>query len=336
MSEGWALALTAGLLLLNALFVAAEFALVAARRTAIEPRAETGSRRAAATLQAMEHVSLMMAGAQLGITVCSLGLGALSEPAIAHLLEPAFGAAGVPDAAGHAVAFALALALVTMLHVVIGEMVPKNATLAGPDRAAMWLGPPLALLVAALKPLLWVFNESVNLMLRAVRIEPRDEVASAFTRAEVAGLIAQSRREGLLDEERHGRLSRALSFDTVTIGDIAIPMAQVHCIDRDASVEDAERLAARTGVTRFPVRDGDALVGYLHLKDTLGTPPGRRAEPLPARHIRPLPELGADLPLPDALELMRDHRAPIAHVAADGASRGIATLDDVLARLVSP
>jgi CBS domain containing-hemolysin-like protein len=336
MSEGWALALTVALLLLNGLFVAAEFALVAARRTAIEPLAEAGSRRAAATLRAMERVSLMMAGAQLGITVCSLGLGALSEPAIARLLEPAFHAVGVPDAAGHAVAFAIALALVTVLHVVIGEMVPKNATLTGPDRAAMWLGPPLALIVRVLKPLLWLLNESVNLMLRAARIQPRDEVASAFTRDEVAGLIAQSQREGLLDQSRHERLTSALGFDTVTIGDITIPMARVHTIPRDASADDAERLAARTGVTRFPVRDGDTLVGYLHLQDTLGTPPDQRAGPLPARYIRPLPELSADLALPDALERMRGGKAPIAQVVADGASRGIATLDDLLARLVRP
>jgi CBS domain containing-hemolysin-like protein len=336
MSEGWALALTVALLLLNGLFVAAEFALVAARRTAIEPRAEAGSRRAAATLRAMERVSLMMAGAQLGITVCSLGLGALSEPAIAHLLEPAFQAAGVPDAAGHAVAFALALALVTMLHVVIGEMVPKNATLAAPDRAAMWLGPPLALIVRALKPLIWLLNESANLMLRAAGTQPRNEVASAFTRDEVAGLIAQSQREGLLDHSRHERLTSALGFDTVTIGDITIPMAQVHTIPRDASADDAERLAARTGVTRFPVRDGDTLAGYVHVKDTLGIPPDQRAGPLPARYIRPLPELSADLALHDALERMRGGKAPIAQVVADGTSRGIATLDDLLARLIRP
>lgn len=226
MSEGWALALTVALLLLNGLFVAAEFALVAARRTTVEPRAEAGSRRAAATLRAMERVSLMMAGAQLGVTVCSLGLGALSEPAIAHLLEPAFQAAGVPDAAGQAVAFALALALVTVLHVVIGEIVPKNGTLTAPDRAAMWLGPPLALIVRALKPLIWLLNESANLMLSAAGIQPRNEVASAFTRDEVAGLIAQSRREGLLDRSRHERITSALGFDTVTIGDITIPMAE--------------------------------------------------------------------------------------------------------------
>lgn len=336
MSEGLALALTVALLLLNGLFVAAEFALVAARRSAIEPEAEVGSRRAAATLRAMERVSLMMAGAQLGITVCSLGLGALSEPGIAHLLEPAFRAAGVPDAARHTGAFALALALVTALHVTVGEMAPKNATLADPDRAAMRLGPPLALVVGAAKPLVWLLNEMVNLMLRAARIQPRDEVASAFTRDEVAALAAQARREGLLGQRQHQRLTSALGFGTATIGDIAIPMEQVHSLARHASVEDAERLSARTGVTRFPVYDHGTLAGYLHIKDTLGTPPDQRAEPLPAPYIRPLPELGAELALPEALELMRGGKTPIVLVTAGGVSRGIATLDDLLACVVHP
>jgi CBS domain containing-hemolysin-like protein len=329
-----ALALTAGLLLLNGLFVAAEFALVAARRSIIEPRAEAGSRRAAATLRAMKRISLMMAGAQLGITVCSVGLGALSEPAIAHLLEPIFGVAGVPDAASHLAAFALALTLVTILHVVIGEMAPKNAALAGPDRAAMWLGPPLAFVVGALKPLIWLLNESVNVMLRAAGIAPREELASAFTREEVAGLAAQSRREGLLGEGEHRRLSHALGFDAATVGDITIPLDQVHCLAPDASAEDAEELSARTGVTRFPVRDGATMVGYLHLKETLSVPPSGRDEPLPARSIRPLPALDASLTLPAVLEFMRDGQTPIVHVMADGTSRGIATLDDVLARLI--
>ena len=134
-------------------------------------------------------------------------------------------------------------------------------------------------------------------------------MASAFTRDEVAGLVAQSRREGLLDEGEHERLSSAFGFETATIGDIAMPMDHVHSLPRDASVEDAERLAAHTGVTRFPVRSGDALVGYLHLKDTLDTPPDRRAERLPARYVRPLSQLAADLALHDALELMRHGKA---------------------------
>ena len=123
------------LLALNAFFVGAEFALLSARRSQIEPRAQEGSRAARTTLRAMEHVSLVMAGAQLGITVCSLGLGAVGEPAVAHLLEPAFHAMRVPDAALHPVAFVVAMSIVVYLHVVLGEMVPKNIALAGPDRA---------------------------------------------------------------------------------------------------------------------------------------------------------------------------------------------------------
>ena len=137
--SGVGILLTAVLLAANAFFVGAEFALVSARRSVIEPRADAGSRRARTTLRAMENISLMMAGAQLGITVCSLALGALSEPAIAHLVEPGFESLGVPEAAVHPVAFVLALGLVTVLHVVLGEMVPKNIALAGPERSALWL-----------------------------------------------------------------------------------------------------------------------------------------------------------------------------------------------------
>src|SRR5829696_10539814 len=131
MSTGPALALSLVLFIANAFFVAAEFALISARRTSIEPAAEAGQWAARITLRAMENVSLMLAGAQLGITVCSLGLGYLGEPAIAHALEAPFEAAGLPEALIHPVAFAIALTIISFLHVVLGEMVPKNIALAG-------------------------------------------------------------------------------------------------------------------------------------------------------------------------------------------------------------
>ena len=127
------------LLLGNAFFVGAEFALLAARRTVVEPLTAT-SARARAALRAMNDIPLMVAGAQLGITICSLGLGAIAEPALAHLLEPPFAALGLPDEAVHPVAFTLALGIIAYLHTVVGEMVPKNLTLAGPDAAVLWLG----------------------------------------------------------------------------------------------------------------------------------------------------------------------------------------------------
>ena len=340
MSAGAGIALTALLLMLNAFFVGAEFALVAARRSALEPLVEAGSRRAARTVRAMEQVSLMMAGAQLGITVCSLALGAVSEPAIAHLLEPGGRALGLPGAAVHTVAFLVALALVTLLHVVLGEMVPKNVTLAGPEAAALWLGPPLAALVRALKPVIVVLNASANLVLRLLRVHPRAELASTVTRDELTGLVEHSHREGLLGPGERSLLAGAISFETATAADVTVPLARVHALGADPSAADVERLAARTGVTRFPIRDGGRLCGYVHLKDVLRVPDGARHRPLPAATIRPLPSVAADLPLSDAIETMRARQAHLARVTAPGPGPddtiGVITLDDVLAALTRP
>ena len=161
----------------------------------------------------MEQVSLMMAGAQMGITVCSLALGAISEPAIAHLLEGPFEAIGVPGALTHPISFVIALALVTYLHVVFGEMVPKNIALAGPERMALILAPMLMGVVAVLRPVLWLLNASGNLVLRMLGIEPKDEVTSAFTRNEVAAMVSESREGGLLEDNDEALLLGALRFE---------------------------------------------------------------------------------------------------------------------------
>ncbi len=168
--------MTVGLLLLslllllgNAFFVGAEFALVSARRTQIEPRAEDGSRMARTTLRAMENISLVIGVNQLGITVCSLVLGAVAEPTIAHLLEPLLHAAHVPDSFIHPIAFAVGLSIVVYLHVVMGEMIPKNIALAGPERAALVLGPPIWAIVTVLRPVIVVINAIATAGAPAVR-----------------------------------------------------------------------------------------------------------------------------------------------------------------------
>ncbi|HEY0359529.1 MAG TPA: CNNM domain-containing protein, partial [Mycobacteriales bacterium] len=207
MSDVQAVLLAVVLLGLNAFFVGAEFALITARRTQIEPRAVAGSRAARTTLRAMENVSMMMAGAQLGITVCSLGLGAVGEPALAHLVEPLFARFGVPDGLLHPAAFVLAMTIVVFLHVVLGEMVPKNIAIAGPERSALVLAPPLVAVVTVLRPFIVTMNAIANGILRLLRVEPKDEVGSTFTREEVAGLVEESRREGLLDADEYDLLS---------------------------------------------------------------------------------------------------------------------------------
>ena len=336
MSDAVGLSLTVVLLLLNGFFVGAEFALISARRSSIEPKAAGGSRSARITLRAMENVSLMMAGCQLGITVCSLALGALSEPAIAHLLEIPFAAVGIPEAFVHPIAFMLALALVTFLHVVIGEMVPKNIALAGPDRAALILGPPLALVVKLLYPVIWILNTIANGVLRLIKVTPKNEVTSAFTRDEVAGLVAESRQVGHLDAREEKLLIGALTFDDHDLAGVLISSTDVASLPVGITPAEAEDTAARCGYSRYPVTGHDGtMAGYVHIKDLLETDGARRSQPIDPALIRPLVTVRRADPIRQVLFTMKDTGAHLATVLGDdGRTVGIVALEDVLEELV--
>lgn len=336
MSDVAALFLAVVLLFANAFFVGAEFALISARRTQIEPRAQAGSRMARTTLRAMENVSLMMAGAQLGITICSLGLGAVGEPAVAHLLEPLFHDLGLPDALLHPVAFAVALVVVVFLHVVIGEMVPKNIALAGPDRSALVLGPPLFGIVTVLRPIIVSLNAVANGTLRLLRVEPKDEISSTFTREEVAALVEESRGEGLLEADEYDRLSGALGFTEKTVETVLMPPESLTTVLRGSTPTDVEALCAATGFSRFPVASAEGeLLGYLHIKDVLEPDERRRGQPIDDKWIRPFAPVTADDLLHDALETLQRRGAHMARVVdVSGATLGLATLEDVIEELV--
>ena len=335
MSTGTALAISAFLLVANAFFVGAEFALISARRSSIEPRAQAGNRLAGITLHAMERVSLMMAGAQLGITICSLGLGYLGEPAIAHALEGPFGSAGIPESLVHPFAFAIALGLIGYLHVVLGEMVPKNLALAGPDRAALALAPPLALVVRVLHPFIALLNWIANRVLRLAGVTPKDEVTSAFTRDEVAGLVEESRREGMLDREEERLLVGALTFEERDARTVLLPRDRLVTVAPDVTPHEVEEVAAHTGYSRFPVaRDGE-LTGYLHLKDALEIEDLHRHRPIASSWIRDLSAVEAADPLRTVLATMQRSKSHLARVtAADGNTLGVVALEDVLEELV--
>jgi CBS domain containing-hemolysin-like protein len=334
-SSTTAILVALALLALNAFFVGAEFALVSARRTQIEPRAAT-SKMARTTLRAMENVSLVMAGAQLGITVCSLGLGAVGEPAVAHLLEPGLHALHVPDELLHPIAFAVALSIVVYLHVVLGEMVPKNIAIAGPDRAALVLGPPMMVVVTALRPVITALNAVANGTLRLMRIEPRDEVSSTFTREEVAALVEESRGEGLLEADEYERLAGALGFTERTVASVLMPLESLATLARGSSAEDVEELCATTGYSRFPVCDAQGQpVGYLHIKDVLETDPVLRGRPIDDKWIRSFASVRDTDVLHDALETLQRRGAHMARVIdAEGRMLGLVALEDVLEELV--
>jgi CBS domain containing-hemolysin-like protein len=336
MSPAAAIALAVVLLAGNAFFVGAEFALISARRSQIEPLAAAGSRRARATLGAMERVSLMMACAQLGITVCSLGLGAVGEPAVAGLLEGPFEAAGVPEGLLHPLSFALSLGIVVVLHMVLGEMVPKNIAIAGPERSALALGPPLAALVRVLGPVITVLNAAANAVLRAVGVEPRDEVTSSYTADEVAALAAEAHEEGLLDADEHGLLSGALAFDDRTVERVLLARAALTTLGAEVTPAQVQDAAARTGYSRFPVAAADGgLAGYLHVKDALTRDPAAREAPLDPARVRPLATVRRDDPLRAALTAMQSRGAHLARVTdADGRDVGVVALEDVLEEIV--
>lgn len=336
MSDWWGVLLAVVLLAFNAFFVGAEFALLSARRSQIEPRAVAGSRAAKTVLRAMEQVSLVMAGAQLGITVCSLGLGAVGEPAVAHLLEPLFHAAHVPESALHPVSFVVALSLVVYLHVVLGEMVPKNLAIAGPERSALVLGPPMMVIVTVLRPFIVVLNLLANGVLRLLGIEPKDEVSSSFTREEVAALVEESRGEGMLADDEYDRLAGALGFTEKTVTEVVLPVAELSTVPDGATAADVEALCAATGFSRFPVASAEGeLLGYLHIKDVLESDEERRQRVVDHKWIRPFATVHPDDLLHTALESLQRKGSHMARVVdRDGQLVGLVALEDVLEELV--
>lgn len=317
----------------NAFFVGAEFAILSARRSSIEPRAEAGDRRARTVLWAMEHVSLMLACAQLGVTVCSTGLGIVAEPAVAHLLEGPFHAAGLPEDLVHPVAFLVALLVVVYLHVVLGEMVPKNLAVAGPDTAVMWFGPPLVLLGRVLRPVIVALNWVANHAVRLAGIEPKDEVASAFTAQEVQSIVEHSQAEGLLRDEQ-GLLGSAIEFSARTAGDVMVPVDGLVTVADGVTPDAVEHLVSRTGFSRFPVTSGGVMVGYLHLKDVLYATNGDRHEPVPAWRVRALASVRPGDEVEEALRVMQRSGAHLARVEGPEGVRGVVFLEDILEELV--
>jgi magnesium and cobalt exporter, CNNM family len=338
-SDVFGVLLTVLLLGANAFFVGSEFALISARRDRLEALAEQGKKSAVTVIRAGEQLSMMLAGAQLGITICSILLGRVGEPAVAHLLEKPFGVVGIPDTVLHTVSFVIALAVVVTLHVLLGEMVPKNIAIAGPESAAMLLIPPYLFYMRAARPLIRFYNWCANRSLRLVGVEPKDELDVTVSTVELSEMIAESLSEGLLDPEEHGRLTRALAIRNRVVTDVAIPLADVRAVPvagpgLGPTVGAVERALADTGYSRFPVADQSGVfIGYLHIKDVLDLVNDSDAVIDPSR-VRRLPQLPSSLPLPDALSLLRRNNSHLALVTTDDRVTAMVALEDLVEDLV--
>jgi CBS domain containing-hemolysin-like protein len=318
----------------NALFVGAQFALIATRRDQIEPLADLGRRGAKAALGQIRTLPQMLAGTQLGIALCSLGLGAVAEPAFAHTLAGAFDAMALPKSVLHPTAFVVALGLISFSHMVLGEMVPKNLSLADPVRASLWLGAPMAIWVRITRPILVVINALANGVLRLVGIRPRNELSGSFTPEELNQMFAESATEGLLDEDDKERLTRALTLDRLKASAVLIPLTKLITVPPDITAAALERLVATTGYSRYPIRRGAQLTGYVHAKDLLDVEPSAWDKPIPTRMARVMATVEAQVSLSDALLAMQHSGSHIARVATGGRTLGIIALEDVLSQLV--
>ncbi|MDH2454899.1 hemolysin family protein [Corynebacterium bovis] len=337
----WAVLFTVVLLAMNAYFVGVEFALISSRRDRLDGMIAAGNRRARKVLYATEHLTIMLAGAQFGITLASVLLGKVGEPAIAHLVEGPFTLLGLPPDLLHPVSFTIALLLVTVLHIILGEMVPKNIALAGPESVATYLVGPHLLFCTVTHPIMVFLNWIARIALRAVGVEQKDELDSTVSSAELASMIAESRSEGLINPAEAKRLSNALASSRRTLNEVLIPTARVRSLPfgtRGVTVGQVEQAVAETGFSRFPVTDSaGGYIGYIHVKDILdaildpGTDPSTL---IPRTAIRPLIEVEGGQNFDRAMRHMRVRTSHMAQVVEDGRVTGVVTLEDIIEELV--
>ncbi len=337
MSAG-ALLIAVLLLLANAFFVAVEFALVASRRTKLESMADAGNSAARRALASITDLSAQLAGAQLGITIASLLLGFVAEPTIAHGIESVLEGFDLPESVVTTLGFAIALSIVVFLHMVLGEMVPKNIAIAGPERTLLALDLPNRAYLFVFGPVIKVLNWIANVIVRLLGVEPADEISNSHTSDELAEMITASRDEGLIADVQDQLLRGALSIGEAPVRDLMIPRDRVRFVERTATASEAEAAVVSTGHSRLlVVGDGglDDVLGFIHAKDLLTIPGPLRDRPLPLGRIRQIPIVDQDDVVDDALYALQGSRVHLAVVAdSSGRTVGLVSLEDMLEELV--
>lgn len=330
MSNPWVVAVaTVAIIGLSAFFVAVEFALISARRHRLEDAAAT-SRSARAALRSSSELTLLLAGSQLGITVCTLALGAITKPAVHHWLTPLFESWGAPAWSADAAGFALALVIVTFLHLVVGEMAPKSWAIAHPERSATLLALPMRAFMWTTRPVLRALNEMANWLLVRVGVEPADQVASGQNPDDLRHLVEHSANVGALDASYSAQLSGALELETLTVRDLIRSGSAPTSVPDDATVADVHDAARRSSHLRILVGDGTGVRGVVHVRDTLTEPSDQGLGEL----MRPAFTLDAGTTVYTALAAMRETRNHLAVVHEEGRIVGVVTLADVMRRLL--
>lgn len=329
MSNMWlVLAATAGLISLSAFFVAVEFALLGVKRHRLEDVAAS-SRSARAALRSSTELTVLLAGSQLGITATSLALGAVTKPALHHWLTPLLQSWGVSLVVADVAGFVFALVVVTFLHLVIGEMVPKSWAIAHPERSAILLAMPMRAFMFLLRPLLRWLNEAANRLLRVIGVTPTEQLIVGQTSDDLRQLVAHSADVGVLDPSYSAHLAVALELQTATLADLVDLERPIRTLPLNATVADVQRLSREHGHPRILLGNGQGVSGMVHVRDTLGY-----AEDRGVRHLmRRVMTLDIDTTLWQALAAMRRSRNQLALVTRAGRTVGVLTMSDILRKV---
>ena len=332
-----AIAVGSLLVLFNGAFVALEFGLLGAMKSAIDAEATAGRKSALAAQRLQRDVLTTLGGAQLGITICSLVIGRLAEPAVASVIERLVNEfAEISETVLHSVSFAIALALVVVVHMVLGEMVPKNLAITGPERTLLLLARPMALYLSLARPVIRMFQGFSNGLLGLFRVEPTSELDESTTSAELALMVDESHDQGLIDSQEYALIESAIAFGQTPATSVMAQIDHVHSVSVDSEIVEIEDQIVKTGHTRLVVHGADMndVRGFVHSKDLLGIK--EKKQSLAPELIRPMLRVDPESTLPDVLQLMRRSQIHLAVVTSEGTNSGVLTLDDVMRGLVGP
>ena len=332
-----AIAVGSLLVVFNGAFVALEFGLLGAMKSAIDAEATAGRKSALAAQRLQRDVLTTLGGAQLGITICSLVIGRLAEPAVASVIERLVNEfAEISETVLHSVSFAIALALVVVVHMVLGEMVPKNLAITGPERTLLLLARPMALYLSLARPVIRMFQGFSNGLLGLFRVEPTSELDESTTSAELALMVDESHDQGLIDSQEYALIESAIAFGQTPATSVMAQIDHVHSVSVDSEIVEIEDQIVKTGHTRLVVHGADMndVRGFVHSKDLLGIK--EKKQSLAPDLIRPMLRVDPESTLPDVLQLMRRSQIHLAVVTSEGTNSGVLTLDDVMRGLVGP
>ena len=329
------------LVALNGVFVAAEFAFVKIRSAQVEKMVQEGRASAKLVQGATQKLDRYLAVCQLGITIASLGLGALGEPAIARLLEPVLAAFGLSESLIHAIAFAIGFGIITFLHVVFGELAPKSFAIQKAEGTSLFVAPFMRFFYYLLLPGVVVFNGTANAVVKLFGVPPATEGSETYSEEEIRTLIAQSTRQGILEKDEESRLSGVFSLENTSAREIMVPRPDVVAIPADLGLKDLVTVTSSGHYTRYPVHEGEAhdrVVGSVHVKDILravesagGVEAKTTARDL-MRDVLVVPENRA---IENVLEDFQDQEIQMAVVIDEwGSFEGLITIEDILEEIV--